>query len=194
MSAERRLPAVPFAQIAAIPRAWRRGRIGPPQSLKGSVCLRLDGGKRGFADVAFRGLAVGHSLNNRTVARAKLAGNRHGFLRRKDSQPTGRCPTRQVMSINKMRDGLETEEVGIAAGRIEDVGRERRIGHDLEREPAFRPKNSCAAVPAEKRIVDPRRGKRTRRCEIPLWAGRDRRLADRQMVAILQRDSSSFRQ
>ena len=115
--------------------------------------------RRGWDRVAREGL------------RGKSTGRRQGFLRRQYGQPIGLRPAGQVMGIHGMGDRLETEEVGLIRGRIEDVGRERRIGFNLKLEAPAGPQDGSAAVPAEEGVVDPARRKRARGGEVPLGAG-----------------------
>src|SRR5580658_7134124 len=96
------------------------------------------------------------------------------------------------MRINGMRDWLETEEVGLGGGRIEDKSRERRIGCDIKLKSPFRPKNSRATVPVEEGVIDPVGGKRARRGKVPLGTRRDRHFASGQMIIRLQYDALSF--
>ena len=86
-------------------------------------------------------------------------------------QPIGPRPAGQVMGVHGMGDRLETEEVGLIRGRIEDVGRERRIGFNLKLEAPAGPQNGRATVPAEEGVVDPARRERARGGEVPLGAG-----------------------
>jgi hypothetical protein len=125
--------------------------------------------------------------------RTEPAGRRHGLLRRKNGQAIGRRAAGQVMGVDRMRDRLETEEVGLIGGRIEGVGRERRVGLNVKLQALLRPQNARMTVPAEKGVVDPTRGKDPRRHEVPLGTRGDRRFAGGQMILRLQHDALGFR-
>ncbi len=92
------------------------------------------------------------------------------------------------MGVHGMGDRLETEEVGLIGGRVEDVGRERRIGFNLKLEAAVGPQDGRATVLAEEGVVDPAGRKRARGGEVPLGAGGRRRFAGGQMIVRLHDD------
>ncbi len=84
---------------------------------------------------------------------------------------------RQIVRIDFVGHGLETEELRARCRRIEDVRRHRGLGGDFKRERAIGPTDMGASIPIKKGVVDPTARQRFLGRKIPLGARGDAALA-----------------
>ena len=66
--------------------------------------------------------------------RSEEASRGHRLPRRENDKSIGAGTFWQIMRVDRVRHRFETEKVRVAGGRVEDVGREQRVGHNIERE------------------------------------------------------------
>src|ERR1700722_11573761 len=63
--------------------------------------------------------------------------------------------SRPVVCVDRMRHWFETDEIGLRRRRIENINLERRVGFNIERQFAIKPKDVPAALSSAKGVGDP---------------------------------------